>query len=150
MYKLCIYTDKLEDVEVRDLDVESLPPSIHSTESLDSSIYSNKLLWPQIFELNPKLLVSTMVCKYSLRRALDPYESQTEAAPRFVPSKKSQVLFLLAVPNDFSLSELASWLGPAATRIKAVKLIVLKESIGFYSVILYFDSQANCEAIYEV
>jgi len=149
MYKLCIYTNELEDIEIRNLDVESLPPSITPAESIDSPPYANKLLWPKIFELNPNILISTMVCQYSLRRALDPYGKQ-ENTLKFMPAKKSQVLFLLAIPNDFALSELANWLGSAVKKIQAIKLIVLKETIGFYSAMLFFDSQVNCESIYEV
>jgi BRCA1-associated protein len=67
-----------------------------------------------------------------------------------MPAKKSQVLFLLAIPNDFALSELAIWLGSAVGKIQAIKLIVLKETIGFYSAVLFFDSQVNCESVYEV
>ena len=150
MYKLCIYSDKLDEIEIRNPEIESLPACIRPKEFVDSPKYGNKLLWPKIFSLNPKIRISTILCKYSLRRALDSYEKKSENALKFVPSKKSQVLFMLAIPNDFSLSELANWLGASAAKINAIRMVVLDESLGFYSLILYFDSFVNSEDIYEV
>ncbi len=153
MYKLCMYVDNLESVEIITPEVESLPAPTFPPATFPAALpseYGAKLLWPKIFTLNPEISISTMLCNYSLCRTLDLREKKAEGPPPFAPAKKSHVLFLLAVPNDFSLSELADWLGTAAAKIKAIRMVVLKQGLGFYSMLLYFDSLTNCEAIYEV
>jgi len=153
MYKLCVYVDKLDSVEITVPDIELLsePKKPNSLDFFDCSPkYGAHLLWPRIFELNPDILLSTMVCNYSLCRALDLVNKKSEKIPQFAPAKKSLILFLLAVPNDFTLLELAEWLGTATKKIKAIKMIVLNECLGFYSMLLYFDTLKNSEEIYEV
>ncbi len=156
MHKLCVYVDKLDSVEPIAPGIETFlgkpaaGPGIVVAESpTEPGSPGTKLLWPRIYELNPKIAVATILCNYAIYRALEGTK-RLEGAPKYVPSKKSTVLFLLAVPNDFSLSELADWLGTAAVKIKAIRMVVLPEATGYYSMLLYFDSVEQCEAIYEV